>query len=452
MKKIIYHIAIWMGLLLFMSCDKFLDAKPDQKMTIPNNLADCDALLDNYSEMNSMFPSSGEAATDDLFLSDQSWAALYFASQRGTYIWDGQVDVSADEWQGSYKVILMANQVLEVLKEIDPKLETERYNRIKGSALFFRAYALLQLANIFTLPYNEKNADQILGLPLRLSPDADYPSTRASLKDTYKQILSDLNESILLLPVISLHKSRPIKSAAYATLARVGLIMGDFNLVENVANAALDINNELMDYNVVNKGLNASFERFNKEIIFDASTLTNGVINPSISKIDSILYLKYSDNDLRKVLFFNENDDGTFAFKGQYNGEVYASSFSGIATDEVYLSLAEAYARNNKVDLAMQKLNELMITRWQRGDFVPFVASSKEQALQTILEERRKELIMRNIRWMDLKRLNQENSYKKVLNRVIEGKEYILEPDDNRYAFLIPLEVMGHANLEQNRR
>jgi hypothetical protein len=452
MKKILKHIAIWMGLLLFMSCDKFLDEKPDQKMTIPNNLTDCDALLDNYSEMNTMFPVSGETASDDLYLSDPTWMSLSIVSQRDTYIWESDVNVAYDEWQGPYKVILIANQVLEVLKTIDNRLDSDRFNRIKGTALFFRAYALSQLANVFTLPYHKTTANTTLGLPLRLSPDADYPSVRASLEETYGQIIADLKESVLLLPDASSYKSRPTKAGAYAAIARVALVISNFELAEKMADASLKLDNTLLDYNTIGIDLNPSFQKFNKEVLFDATTLTSEIIYPSVSRINNELYQSYDDDDLRKQVFFSINDDGLYSFKGQYSGDAYSSAFSGIAIDEVYLTLAEAYARNNKVPLAMKKLNELMVTRWNKDSFIPFTAGNSAEALRIILEERRKELVMRNIRWMDLRRLNQEPAYKKEITRVLNGKDYKLKPEDKRYAFLIPLEVMGHANLEQNPR
>lgn len=452
MEEILKPIAIFLGLIFIMSCDKFLDAKPDQKMTIPSNLNDCDALLDNYSEMNTMYPVSGEAAADDYYLLDQNWESLYSPAQRAIYLWDANVDISSDEWQGPNKIILMANQVLEVLKTIDSTKDLDRYNRIKGSALFFRGYALSQLANVFTLPYQKETAKDMLGLPLRLSPNVDYVAQRASLEDTYKQIIADLNESALLLPAISLYKSRPIKPAAYAALARVGLVISDFDLAESAAKSSLSLYDELLDYNQQSLHVFPSFERANLEVLFDASTLPGELLYPLISKIDSSLLDLYQENDLRKLLYFMENEDGSFSFKGQYNGDIYSSIFSGIATDEVYLTLAEAYARNNKVDLAMLKLNELMVTRWKKDFFVPFSASNSEQAIQIILHERRKELVMRNIRWMDLRRLNQEPAFQKDLKRVIKGKAYTLGVDDKRYAFLIPLDVMGFAKLEQNER
>jgi hypothetical protein len=64
--------------------------------------------------------------------------------------------------------------------------------------------------------------------------------------------------------------------------------------------------------------------------------------------------------------------------------------------DELYLIAAESYARTNDIAHAMDMLNSLLITRWKTGTFVPFSASTKEEALQIIKEERRKELFQRN--------------------------------------------------------
>ena len=49
-----------------------------------------------------------------------------------------------------------------------------------------------------------------------------------------------------------------------------------------------------------------------------------------------------------------------------------------------------------------------------------------EELLQMILNERRKELVGRGIRWSDLKRLKVEGRFDKVLQRHLNGKEYRL--------------------------
>src|SRR5690606_20155507 len=100
------------------------------------------------------------------------------------------------------------------------------------------------------------------------------------------------------------------------------------------------------------------------------------------------------------------NANGTVTFKGSYMGN--SSLYNGLSLNEVYLMKAEANARRNNIEVAMASLNTLLEKRWVAGTFTPSVISSKEEALQLILAERRKELLMRGLRWIDIKRLNKE--------------------------------------------
>ncbi len=48
----------------FVSCKKYLDAKPDATLAIPSTLKDLQGLLDYYGKMNSQFSGGGEILTD----------------------------------------------------------------------------------------------------------------------------------------------------------------------------------------------------------------------------------------------------------------------------------------------------------------------------------------------------------------------------------------------------
>jgi hypothetical protein len=92
------------------------------------------------------------------------------------------------------------------------------------------------------------------------------------------------------------------------------------------------------------------------------------------------------------------------------------------------------------------------VTRWAKGTFIPFTASSSDDALIQILNERRKELLYRGLRWTDLRRLNKDPRFAITLKRIINGVSYTLPPNDNRYAWPIPDNEIALTNMPQNER
>jgi hypothetical protein len=125
--------------------------------------------------------------------------------------------------------------------------------------------------------------------------------------------------------------------------------------------------------------------------------------------------------------------------------------FSGLATDEVYLIKAECLARTGNYTQAMNVLNQLLVTRYKSGTFVPIVAANAQEALDTILAERRKELPFRGLRWSDLRRLNLEGR-NIIVNRFVNGENYELLPKSNRYVLPIPENVKVLGQVEQYER
>ena len=165
--------------------------------------------------------------------------------------------------------------------------------------------------------------------------------------------------------------------------------------------------------------------------------------------IDTILYKTYNTNDLRLQLFFKVSS-GVNTYKGSYGGS--STFFNGLTTDELYLIRAECYARLNNKDAALSDLNALLVKRWKTGTFVPYTAASADEALKVILHERRKELIYRGLRWMDLRRLNQDSRFAAILQRNLNGIIYTLPPNDPKYVLPIPDLVIQLSGIEQNAR
>jgi hypothetical protein len=160
---------------------------------------------------------------------------------------------------------------------------------------------------------------------------------------------------------------------------------------------------------------------------------TFGYWNPS-----SELYNLYTtDNDLRKQFFFNTVSGLGILPSADYSG-TDGRRFNGIAVDELYLSRAEAYARTANRGSALSDLNTLLVKRWKAGTFVPYTADTDESALTQILTERRKELVIRGVRWTDLKRLNPDPRFAKNISRSLLGVTYTLPANDSRYTLQVP--------------
>jgi len=435
--------------LLLGSCKKYLDAKTDKQLVIPSSLDDAQALIDFYDAMNSFYPSIGNESDDDFYLLPSYFNSLN-VTQRNDYTWAKEVTDEYD-WIYLYQNVMNANIAIETVDEQPPAISNSvRAKSIKGEAFFFRAWSFYQAAQYYAPPYDKALTPTLPGIPLRLSSSIAPESTRASLEDTWQQIIKDFKSAAELLPVSNTPLSRPSKAAAYAALARAYLDMDDYELSGKYADSSLQLNPGLMDFNSLDTSLPYPFQRFNQEVIFPCITQLTGMHLQTNYRVDSLLYQSYDTNDLRRKLYFVSNGPGTVGFRGSYDGT--RSLFNGLATDEIYLIKAECEARLGSKDSAMADLNILLSTRWITGTFVPLSAATSDEALNIILAERRKELILRGSRWFDLRRLNKDPHFAKTLIRIENGVTYTLPPMDPRYTFLLPVQVIALTGMQQNTR
>ncbi|SDF79601.1 SusD family protein [Mucilaginibacter pineti] len=458
MKKNIYQIFIGcLFIIVMVSCKKgYLDARPDKALLVPSTLADFQAILDNTDIMNKA-PYLNEVSTDDIYTTDNGFAGADPVIQQ-SYIWAKDIfqGQSGYDWNVPYQQVFYANVVLDGLQKIDQLAVSQmQYNQIKGNALFHRAFAFYNLAQEFAKPYNVNTAGQDLGIPLRLSSDVNEKSTRGTLQATYDQIISDLIAAEPLLPLQAGYKSRPNHSAVLGLLAKVYLTMQNYTKAATYANASLQLNGKLIDYNTLNpagaRPLPMSLPNGNDEVQYYTPLLYSLFLSSSsLTAIDSTLYRSYNVNDLRKTVFFRDRGNGRYTFKGGYGG--VSDVFGGIANDEIYLIRAECYARANQTADAMSDLNTLLKNRYKTGTFTSLTATNGDDALSKILTERRKELIYRNVRWTDLRRLNQDSRFAVTITRNINGTIYTLSPGSNRYVFPIPQDEINYSGIQQNQR
>lgn len=433
--------------LAFVSCQKFLDKKPDQKLAVPSTLDDLEALLKDYGTLNVRYPVIGEIASDNYYVTDATFGNLN-ERERNFYSWQKFDDIGGD-WLAPYRNIFNANVILESLNDI-PISSMSRADKIKGSALFLRAFHHYALAQVFCVPYNETTAAEDQGIPLRLQTDLSIEPTRSSVAETYESIIRDLKTAAELLPFESGAKYLPGKAAAYGLLARVYLSMREYENAGLFADSSLQLYHVLLDYNTIDANAFAPFPQFNDEVIYDAKTLVAIVLLQSRAKVDTTLYAMYDTNDLRKTAFFREYADGSHAFKGFYTGSTSPSLFTGIATDELYLIRAESEARSGKIAPALEDINRLLVNRYKSGSFVPLNITDEQELTDTILAERRKELLYRTLRWTDLRRLNMEADHAQTIYRYLNGKLLSLPPNSPRYTFEIDRNSVNQSGLQQN--
>ena len=140
---------------------------------------------------------------------------------------------------------------------------------------------------------------------------------------------------------------------------------------------------------------------------------------------------------------------------------------AGPSVAEMMLIKAECQARAGEYADAMKTIAPLRKARIATEAYTELTASSKDDAIKKVLQERRRELLM-SMRWYDLKRLNANDyaaddvtvtreyyEFNAAAGTVLMDKgvkTYTLEPNSRHYAIPIPKTeiAIGKGAIEQN--
>lgn len=443
--------------LLLTACMKdFLDIKRDKTQVIPVTLEDYRSVFENQA-MNYNYPVMGEIGSDDYYITAQQWNALSDPVQRNAYIWADDVYQGGTgmDWNRSYERVLYANFVLEGVSEIaeTPANKVLR-DEVIGAAHFFRGINFFLLAQLFCRQYDPTTAAGDLGIPLRTTSNINVQFQRASLADTYDQIIDDLKQAARLLPPVMSLNTRPYKAAALGMLANVYLQMGDYPTALGYADNALSLASDIIDYSEIDASLSLPFPQYgreNKEIVFFAMMNNASILANARLTVDSVLYNSYDIHDLRGQAFFFDNA-GRITFKGHYSGS-NTFYFTGLTSPEFLLVRAECNAWLGNLTASVKDLNRLLSNRFEPQFFEPVSEDiTQSQLLRLVLSERRKELIYRGRRWHDLKRFGDEPAFAKSLVRVLDGTKYTLPSTSPRWVWPLPPDVVNLGGLKQNDR
>ncbi len=113
MKNILLFVyAIYLALT---SCNKdWLEIKANKTQSLPNTLADFQAMLDYTPTMNNYDPGLGEIASDGHYIREQTWQGTVTDLQRNAYTWSNNYPYThlLYDWNYPYSKVLNCNIVL----------------------------------------------------------------------------------------------------------------------------------------------------------------------------------------------------------------------------------------------------------------------------------------------------------------------------------------------------
>lgn len=327
----------------------------------------------------------------------------------GRYQHDQYSDFSEGYYKTMYVALARINDILDRAKALNVSDdEKASYNNDLGQLHALRGLVHFDLARLYAqLPTvaSDMNAANS-GIPIADKTfGVDYKPTRATLKQTYDFIISELTES---LPLLTKSKTTGYINywAAEALRARVYLYLNENNAA--LADAADVIKNSpyslytLADYTTAwdKEGTSeALFEILTTEQYNSQWNSVGSYTSPAgyaeCAATDSFVkFIKSDSADVRSQMVAYEDDNGNeggyypLKYPGRA-GSMYVNNPKVIRLSEVYLIAAEAAFKGGSANGALSALDYINNLRKNRiTDYSPVTSLT----IDDILNERRKEL------------------------------------------------------------
>lgn len=438
--------------------------------------------------------------TQEMQIDDFHAVVGYSNSYGAMYRWDFQSGegYTGNFWGSYYSVISRCNYFIDSYNKIkdgtDAISESDlvKIKAYLGEAYFTRAYSYLQLAAFFCKSYNAATAESDLGVPLQLTyaPTSDasaYPG-RSSMKATYEQILSDLQNAKTYVDHTQAVTSTQnaynyiTQDLVTAMQARTALQMKDYataisastSLIEAGKYPLISDKAAFRDMWVHDYGTEVIWQIFmNKDELGSTTGTTfwgQYKTNPEDVTVDyipsqSLIDLYDQEKDIRFDAFFypfslnvSTGAKGDIFLFDKYPGnpeiynEVtvdnhYVNKSKPFRIAEQYLIAAEAYAAQGNLEGA-KYLNDLK--RARIAGYTDKTYNSAELLLSDIQDERHKELVGEGFRLVDLKRwglgVNRKNAVQDANLILQPGAEHTTglnkAADDFRMVWPIPKSEM----------
>ena len=379
-------------------------------------------------------------------------------------------------YAGLYTVIGRCNFYLDQVDELKHTLtndsDIKTLDQYTGEVYCARALAYAELIKCFCKAYDPATADSELGVVLRTSYFRKEPVVRASLKESYELVISDLEkaESLLDEKYDSFDSPYFTDASANAIRARVALYMQDWDnavkystrLIESdafslaTARSYVTTSQTFLDYMWTN---DTSYEHIwrigytqtsygnPQGSVFLNFTTDYTYYYPDYVPAQWVLDL-YQSADRRYYAYFAELQTGyshqlSWPLLVKYYGNETLISLliyhvnmpKPLRLAEQYLIRAEANCRKGNYPAASADLTELRESRFTTGGAVSVNAGNW---LETISEERVRELYMEGFRLHDLKRWGKGFKRTPQAHSQKEGSSLEIEAGNPMFVWPIP--------------
>ncbi len=398
-----------------------------------------------------------------------------------------------------YTVIGRCNFLLDNAENMRKKMTDDdaldRLDVYCGEAYFARALAYSELIKQFCKAYeSDADAQNELGVVLRTHYYSDEPIKRASLYDSYQQVLSDLEHAEKALALGDdydiavdgyMYNSTYFNEYTVCALrARIALYMKKYDEAIKYSTKVIDSGHYFLSSATQLYDSQYSYYQYmwtsdnSTEVIWKigfTSTSYGGALGqvffnydynsmkPDYVPAQWVLSL-YDSNDLRYSTFFQTFTTGhthglTWPLLAKYWGNeglyneaqlLHVSMPKVFRLSEQYLIRAEAYVMNEDFAKAGKDITTLRKARY--STYGTSTAISKDNAMKIVGEERVKELFMEGFRLMDLKRWHKGFERTPQEQSLENGSSLVVEKDDPLFVWPIPqheIESPG-AEIEPN--
>lgn len=460
MKKINVSIFLLALVFAFVSCDDFLTYEPSNAVndaTAFKTAKDVENGLNGvyYSLGRSTFYGRNVVALGDI-AADNCWmtgSSGHFDQIYKYTISEDNADL-LDMWDGGYKTIDRAARLIKAGKQmLETGLSASDEATVKSAiaqAYGLKALSHFTLVNIFGLPYSAANKSTTGIVIVGDEPIVAFQEVqRGTVEQTYAQILADISSARTYISAVEMDPFYMNEAALDALEARVKLYMGDYAGAKTAAAAAISksggkIVDNAEDYYAMWASVNAT-----SEDIFTISKLANDNLSANAlntlygsydGKATSGLYNLFGENDMRLSLF---TGTGEMIRALKYMGLPTSAATSNIPVfrlPEMYLILAEAKAQLGEAD-AVDYLWE--IAKRNPDLEKSTIPTTKNELLQFISVERRRELFQEGHRWFDMRRTGE------IMTRV-GGNYPVNNYDVAKFAYPIPSQEVNASGIAQN--